>query len=177
MVHPGNHLKSGQIVFSHLNSDVWHQRRASERKWRRYKNPDDLLTYQSLPSFFSASISSAKSSFYKKIQSSFFKPLKAVLHLPLLYQKDRWHTFLIFKSTFCNYISINFIFIFIPFAFLFHPPVSQSSSNLGNLWPNNQLPPWPNPISHSPVYCSWPSSLSSPILSTLPCQLSASLTL
>ncbi|XP_077937991.1 uncharacterized protein LOC144383603 [Gasterosteus aculeatus] len=51
--------------------------RASERRWRKYKRPDDLLEFQSLLSSFSASISAAKSSFYQsKIESSFSNPKK-----------------------------------------------------------------------------------------------------
>ena len=51
--------------------------RASERKWWKSKHPDDLLTYQSLLSSFSAFISIAKSTFYQTtIQSSFSNPKK-----------------------------------------------------------------------------------------------------
>ena len=51
--------------------------RASERKWGKSKHQDDLLTYQSLLSSFSASISTAKSTFYQTtIQSSFSNPKK-----------------------------------------------------------------------------------------------------
>ncbi|XP_058482380.1 uncharacterized protein LOC131457848 [Solea solea] len=51
--------------------------RAAERKWRKSKLPDDLLSYHSLLSTLTASISAAKQSFYQtKIQSSFSNPKK-----------------------------------------------------------------------------------------------------
>ncbi|XP_062422208.1 LOW QUALITY PROTEIN: uncharacterized protein LOC134132996 [Pungitius pungitius] len=51
--------------------------RASERKWRKYKQPDDLHAFQLLLSSFSASVFAAKSAFYQsRIESSFSNPKK-----------------------------------------------------------------------------------------------------
>ncbi len=74
-IYPLSSRPAGTTPSNPWLSDVlcehWTRLRAAERKWRKSNNPSDLSRYQSLLSYFSAEVHTAKSSyFHNKINSA-----------------------------------------------------------------------------------------------------------